>query len=92
LACPSWFIPTTGPIFGADRSPAPAAIWASRPIVGAPRYGGHIERLIGSVMSEMHLLPGATFSNVAARGGYDSEAAAVMTIDEFEIGHLRTTD
>ena len=53
--------------------------------VGAPRYGGHVERLIGSVMSEMHLLPGATFSNVAARGDYDSDAAAVMTIDEFEI-------
>ena len=53
--------------------------------VGAPRYGGHIERLIGSVMSEMRLLPGATFSNVAARGDYDSDAAAVMTIDEFEV-------
>jgi putative transposase len=53
--------------------------------VGAPRYGGHIERLIGSVMSEMHLLPGTTFSNVAARGDYDSDAAAVMTIDEFEV-------
>jgi len=53
--------------------------------VGAPRYGGHIERLIGSVMGEMHLLPGATFSNVAARGDYDSDAAAVMTIDEFEV-------
>ena len=36
-------------------------------------------------MSEMHLLPGATFSNVAVRGGYDSDAAAVMTIDEFEV-------
>ena len=53
--------------------------------VGAPRYGGHIERLIGSVMSEMHLLPGTTFSNVAARGDYDIDAAAVMTIDEFEV-------
>ncbi|OYX04277.1 MAG: integrase [Caulobacter vibrioides] len=53
--------------------------------VGAPRYGGHIERLIGSVMSEMHLLPGATFSNVAARGDYASDAAAIMTIDEFEV-------
>ena len=37
-------------------------------------------------MSEMHLLPGPIlFSNVAARGDYDSEAAAVMTIDEFEV-------
>jgi putative transposase len=52
--------------------------------VGEPRYGGHIERLMGSVMSEMHLLPGTTFANIAARGDYDSDAAAVMTIEEFE--------
>jgi putative transposase len=35
-------------------------------------------------MSEMHLLPGTTFSNVPERGDYDSDAAAVMTLDEFE--------
>jgi len=52
--------------------------------VGEPRYGAHIERLMGSVMTEMHLLPGTTFSDVATRGDYDSDAAAVMTIDEFE--------
>jgi putative transposase len=52
--------------------------------VGEPRYGAHIERLMGSVMTEMHLLPGTTFSDVAARGDYNSAAAAVMTIDEFE--------
>ena len=30
------------------------------------------------------LLPGTTFADIAARGDYDSDAAAVMTIEEFE--------
>lgn len=55
-----------------------------RPI-GAARYGGHIERLIGTVQTELHLLPGTTFSNIAQRGAYDSDAKASMTLDEFEI-------
>jgi len=54
-----------------------------RPL-GAPRYGGHIERLIGTAQQEMHLLPGTTFSNVAQRGDYDSDGSAVLTLDEFE--------
>jgi putative transposase len=66
------------------RACANLGIETDRRPVGAPRYGGHIERLIGSVMSEMHLLPGTTFSNVLARRDYDSEGAAVMTIEEFE--------
>jgi putative transposase len=66
------------------RACANLGIETDRRPVGAPRYGGHIERLIGSVMSEMHLLPGTTFSNVRARRDYDSEGAAVMTIEEFE--------
>jgi len=35
---------------------------------GRPHFGGHIERLIGTMMGEVHLLPGTTFSSVAARG------------------------
>lgn len=34
-----------------------------RPI-GAPRYGGHIERLIGTMMGAVHLLPGSTSCQV----------------------------
>lgn len=49
-----------------------------------PHYGGHIERLIGTMMGEVHLLPGATFSSVATRGEYDSEKTSAMTIDELE--------
>jgi putative transposase len=54
-----------------------------RPL-GAPRYGGHIERLIGTAQQEMHLLPGTTFSNVAERGDYDSDGSAALTLDELE--------
>ena len=30
---------------------------------GTPHFGGHIERLIGTQMGAVHLLPGTTFSN-----------------------------
>ncbi|KFG90090.1 Integrase catalytic subunit [Sphingobium herbicidovorans NBRC 16415] len=49
-----------------------------------PHYGGHIERLIGTTIGEVHLLPGTTFSNVQAKGDYDAEAEACMTLTEFE--------
>lgn len=52
--------------------------------VATPHYGGHIERLIGTMMGAVHLLPGTTFSNVAERGAYDSEKHAAMTLDELE--------
>ena len=51
---------------------------------GTPRYGGHIERLMGTLMQRIHALPGSTFSNVAARGDYPSERKAVLTLAEFE--------
>jgi putative transposase len=49
-----------------------------------PHFGGHVERLIGTLMGEVHLLPGATFSSVAKRGTYDSVGQAVMTLTELE--------
>src|SRR3546814_16327572 len=51
---------------------------------GPAHLGGHIERLIGTMIGKLRLLPGATGSNVAARDGYDAEAAAAMTLVEFE--------
>lgn len=54
-----------------------------RPI-GKPRYGGHIERLIGSMMGRVKFLPGATFSNPKQRGTYNSVAAAKMSIYDVE--------
>ena len=50
-----------------------------------PHFGGHIERLIGTIMGEVHLLPGTTFSSVAERGTYDSAGRATMTLAELEI-------
>jgi putative transposase len=46
---------------------------------GQPHFGGHIERLIGTVMGAVHLLPGTTFSNAAAKGVYPSQKAARLT-------------
>lgn len=52
--------------------------------VRTPHYGGHIERLIGTMMGKVHLLPGTTFSHVQVRGAPDPEKSAAMTIDELE--------
>ncbi len=52
--------------------------------VKQPRYGAHIERLMGTIANEMRKLPGTTFSSPALRKGYDSEANAVLTIREIE--------
>jgi len=49
-----------------------------------PRFGGHIERLMGTLMGRVHALPGSTAASVAARGSYDAEAQAVLTFREFE--------
>lgn len=51
---------------------------------GTPRYGGHIERLIGTMMGAIHLLPGSHFANIFERGDLDAEAEAVMTLQELE--------
>ena len=51
--------------------------------VRTPHYGGHIERLIGTLMHIAHLLPGTTFSNIQQRGDYDSEKRARLTLAEF---------
>lgn len=54
-----------------------------RPI-GKPHYGAHIERLMGTFGTEIHELPGTTFSNSQDRKDYDSEKEAVFTIRELE--------
>lgn len=52
--------------------------------VKQPRYGGHIERMLGTLLREIHDLPGTTFSSVKERDGYDSEKHATLTKSEFE--------
>lgn len=54
-----------------------------RPL-GRKHYGGHVERLIGTLMTDnVHFLPGSTFSNVLKRRDYDSEKNAALTFKEF---------
>ncbi|MBR1087850.1 transposase [Bradyrhizobium manausense] len=52
--------------------------------VRTPHYGGHIERLIGTMMGKVHLLPGTTFSDVRAKGDWKPEDTAALTLDEIE--------
>lgn len=52
--------------------------------VARPHYGGHIERLIGTMMGAVHMLPGTTFSTIAERGDYEPDRHATMTLDELE--------
>jgi len=52
--------------------------------VRTPHYGGHIERLIGTMMGKVHLLPGTTFSDVRARGDWNAEGTSAMTLGEIE--------
>lgn len=52
--------------------------------VAKPRYGAHIERLLGTLNEEIHSLAGTTFSNPEQRGEYDSDAESTMSLGEFE--------
>lgn len=52
--------------------------------VATPRYGGHVERLLGAFSKEIHDLPGTTFSNPNDRRNYDSAKNASFTLSEFE--------
>lgn len=52
--------------------------------VKAPHFGGHVERILGTLAREVHTLPGTTFSSVAQRGEYRSDKHATMTLDELE--------
>jgi putative transposase len=52
--------------------------------VATPHYGGHIERLIGTLVKEIHKLPGTTFSNPRERAEYDSDKGAAMTFSELK--------
>jgi putative transposase len=51
---------------------------------GRPHFGGIVERVIGTLMRLVHALPGTTFSSIAARGTYDSDKAACLTLEELE--------
>jgi putative transposase len=52
--------------------------------VARPHFGGHIERLLGTLKHEIHNLPGSTFTNPQARGASNSDQHAGMTWSELE--------
>lgn len=45
-----------------------------------PRFGGHIERLIGTLMRRVRLLPGSTYSDLLAARPRRAEAKAALTL------------
>lgn len=50
--------------------------------VATPHYGGHIERLMGTLMTLVKGLPSATSSNSKERGDYEAESKAALTLEE----------
>jgi len=52
--------------------------------VARPNYGAHIERYLGTLATELKGVSGATFSNIAEKGNYDSEKHAVLTLSDIE--------
>lgn len=56
--------------------------------VKRPVYGGHIERLFGSLENYVHELPGSTFSNPKQKGEYKPSHEASLTLEELECWFL----
>ena len=89
---PVWGIPKTihvdnGPDFrseGFRRSCTKHGIHVEYRPVKQPEYGGHIERLLGTLGEKIHSLPGTTFSSIKERGDYNSDKHAIFTKSEFE--------
>lgn len=52
--------------------------------IAKPHFKAHVERMFRTIETALRSVPGTTFSNPAERSGYDSEGAAVMTLDELE--------
>lgn len=52
--------------------------------VGRSNFGGHIERVIGTLMDAVHAIPGTTFSNIQKKEEYDADKHSSMTFSEFE--------
>ena len=50
-----------------------------------PRFGGHVERLIGTMTAAVHISPGTTFSNIKLKENYDAQGRAIFTLRELEL-------
>lgn len=53
--------------------------------VKKPRYGAHIERMVGNVNAMLRKKPGTTFSNPQQRGTYESRKKSAYTLAEIEV-------
>jgi putative transposase len=53
-----------------------------RPVT-KPHFGGHIERLIGTIARELKDLPGTTFSNPRERAEYKSREKSAISLDGY---------
>lgn len=51
---------------------------------GRPESGGKVESYIDILQGHIHTLPGTTYSNPKARGKYDSNKNACLTLEELE--------
>jgi putative transposase len=51
---------------------------------GAKHFGGHIERLIGTQMGAVQVLPETTHGSIISKQSYEPEAAAALTLQELE--------
>jgi len=65
----------------ASRDAGIRTIWRKP---ATPHYGGHVERLIGTQMGAVRLLPGTTLGGPEDRAGYDSSREARLTLRELE--------
>ena len=52
--------------------------------VRTPRYGGTVERLIGTFMRRMRLIPGNTYNEILGTRTPYSEQGAVLTLEDLE--------
>ena len=76
----------TGPEFqgtALERGCGEYGITLSHQAVARPHFGVHIERLIGTLLGRVHLLPGSTDGSPHTRDGCDSEREARLTLPEF---------
>jgi putative transposase len=76
----------TGPGFrgtALERGCGEYGITLSHQPVARPHFGVHIERLIGTLLGRVHLLPGSTDGSPHARDGRDSGREPCLTLPEF---------
>ncbi|WP_164486492.1 Mu transposase C-terminal domain-containing protein [Pseudomonas chlororaphis] len=59
---------------------------------GTPHNGAHIERLIGTLMGKVHMLPGTTMSSAKDKGHYKSEQHAALSFSEFREWFIREVE